>query len=293
MLAKKRRFLMAACFSICLGTTGGLAADAECGSDANECKTPLGSYSIRMPQKPSASDGTPALLYFHGAGGSGPRVMRNKAMVDAFTQRGYAVIAPSGLKRPNSRFGPGWSFLPFRQKQRDELAFAREVLEDASTRFGIDRNNIMLGGFSIGGSLSWYLACQDPTLAKAFVPVGGAFWRPHPAAEDCEGPVKMMHTHGWRDGTVPLEGRPVAGGRILQGDVFAGLQIMRAVNGCNGLRANKFKTDGDYWHRWWTKCKTDSALRFTLHPGGHGVPKGWADLAINWFENLDAPNAQN
>ena len=268
-------------------------AQNMCGDGVEECETALGSYSIALPERSDANKQVPALLYFHGAGGSGPRAMRNRGMVEAFTKRGYAVIAPSGLKRPNSRFGPGWSFLPFRKKQRDELVFAKEVLADAAKRFSIDRDNIMMGGFSIGGSLTWYLACQDPNVAKAYVPVGGAFWRPHPVAADCKGPVNMMHTHGWRDGTVPLEGRPVGSGLILQGDVFVGMQVMRELNSCDQLRADKFKTDGAFWQRWWTKCAPDTALRFVLHPNGHKVPKGWGDMAIDWFESLDSKKAAN
>ncbi len=262
-------------------------AQQACGANLNQCPTSLGTYAIRLPKAVAPGAKIPALLYFHGAGGSGQRAMRNTSMVDAFTARGYAVIAPSGLKRPNSRFGPGWSFLPFRKQQRDELAFAREVLDHAAKNFSIDRQRIMMGGFSIGGSLTWYLACKDPTVASAYVPVGGAFWRPHPNADDCKGPIRMLHTHGWRDGTVPLEGRPLGGGRIFQGDVFAGLEIMRKVNGCSQLRADKFDTNAAYWQRWWTRCTPGSALRFNLHPGGHSVPKGWADIAIDWFESLN------
>lgn len=263
-------------------------AQQFCGVGENDCKTDNGAYNIELPDRADPDTKIPAMVYFHGAGGSGQRSMRNRNMVEDFLKRGYAVIAPSGLKRPNTRFGPGWSFHPDRPKQRDELAFAHEVLDDAANRFNIDRDKVLMTGFSIGGSLTWYLACQDPNVAKAYAPVGGAFWRPHPSAEDCSGPVKLLHTHGWRDTTVPLEGRVLGGGRIVQGDVFYGFQIMRQVNGCNQLRADKFETSGTYWRRWWTRCTAGSALQLNLHKGGHLVPVDWATEAIDWFESLDA-----
>jgi len=98
------------------------------------------------------------------------RSLKNREMVETFLKRGYAVIAPSGLKRPNSRFGSGWSFHPDRKKRRDELTFAKAVLEDATNKFNLDRDRILMTGFSIGGSLTWYLACQDPNVVKAFAP---------------------------------------------------------------------------------------------------------------------------
>ena len=85
------------------------------------CKVSLGEYAISVPDKSTNSPRT-ALPYFHGAGSSGPKAMQNRGIVRTFTDRGYVVLAPSGLKRPNSRFGPGWSFLPFRESQKDELA---------------------------------------------------------------------------------------------------------------------------------------------------------------------------
>lgn len=262
-------------------------ADQFCGTGEEVCELPSGSYNIELPDRVDPSQKIPAMIYFHGAGGSGARSMKNVSMVDTFLERGYAVIAPSGLKRPNSRFGPGWSFHPNRPKQRDEMVFAKAVLADAAEKFNIDRDRILMTGFSIGGSLTWYLACQDPTVAKAYAPVGGAFWRPHPVGADCKGPVNMLHTHGWRDGTVPLEGRVLGGGIIEQGDVFQSLQILRQLNGCDNYKANRFETSANLWKRWWTKCTSGHALQFNLYDAGHAVPPGWAEEVIDWFEGLE------
>jgi len=231
-----------------IGTSNHSLADQLCGLGENDCQIELGEYNIELPKRINATVKIPA-------------------------------------------FGSGWSFHPDRKKRRDELTFAKAVLEDATNKFNLDRDRILMTGFSIGGSLTWYLACQDPNVVKAFAPVAGAFWRPHPSAQDCAGPVKLLHTHGWVDGTVPLEGRPIGpvdNPRIVQGDVFYGLQLMRQVNGCKGLKADKFDTSGKFWKRWWTKCAPNSALQFNLFQGGHSVPKGWASEAINWFEALES-----
>lgn len=273
----------------------GAQAKQPCGLDDNGCKIELGEYHIELPDRADPSVKIPAVLYFHGAGGSGKRSLKNREMVETFLRRGYAIIAPSGLKRPNSRFGPGWSFHPDRKKQRNELAFTKAMLDDASKKFNLDRDEVLMTGFSIGGSLTWYLACQDATVAKAYAPIAGAFWRPHPNAADCDGPIKLLHTHGWQDGTVPLEGRPIGpidNPRIVQGDVFYGLQLMREINECPYLKADKYDTKGKFLKRWWTRCHPDSALQFNLFAGGHSVTKGWASEAINWFEGLDSNASQ-
>jgi len=261
-------------------------AQEVCGLDGPACETESGTYRIALPDGTPPDGGWPAVAFYHGAGGSGARTLGNTSMVSAALDRGYAVIAPDGLPRPNTRFGPGWSFHPERPKQRDEVAFTREMLADASERYTLNRDHMVLSGFSIGGSLVWYMACEAPDLAMAYAPVGGAFWRPHPVMDACAGPINMLHTHGWRDRVVPLEGRPLGGGRILQGDVFYGLQILRHVNGCEGMRADTFDTSSPTWRRTWEACTPGSALSFDLHTGGHEVPKGWADRALDWVEAL-------
>jgi polyhydroxybutyrate depolymerase len=280
-------------FVLVLDDPGRAEAETVCGAEGPACAVPLGTYRAMLPNGAPPERGYPALMFFHGAGGSGAGTLGNSGMVSEFLARGWAILAPDGLPRPGSRFGPGWSFHPSRPQQRDEAAFTREVLADAAGRFDIDRDRVLLAGFSIGGSLVWYLACADPSLAAAYAPVAGAFWRPHPEMGACAGPVRLLHTPGWRDETVPLEGRPLRGGGILQGDVFHGLEILRGANGCTGLRADEYDTEGPFWRRWWTRCTPGSALELALHEGGHSVPAGWSALALDWFATALPPYAGN
>lgn len=254
----------------------------SCGSGAAPCRVALGSYNVLLPEVRGEGP-LPVLVHFHGAGGTGAGVIRNQGMMRPFLDRGYAVIAPNGLRR-DGRKGGFWSFIPGRPVLRDELAFTRQVLDDAVAKFNLDRDRVLLSGFSIGGSLTWYLACQAPTEFAAFAPVAGGFWRPHPT--DCAGPVKLLHTHGWKDSTVPLEGRPIWGGVIHQGDIFQGLQLWREENGCHAGRPNRFVTKGAFWRRAWTSCDKGTALEMAMHAGSHGVPKGWSTMALDWFEKV-------
>lgn len=252
---------------------------AGCADLEQPCKTSLGEYHIALPD---GVDAPPALVFLHGAGGKGVGALRMTAAL----KRGYAVIGPQGLKRPGSRFGSSWSFHPERTKIRDEAAFVAEVIADAADKHGIDPDRVLLGGFSIGGSMTSYLACDTPDLATAYAPVAGSFWRPHPEMQACKAPVKLLHTHGWRDRTVPLEGRPLRSGEIKQGDVFFAMQIWRETNGCEMMRPDSFETEGTFWRRKWESCEA-GALEFVMHPGAHGIPRGWTDMALDWFEGLE------
>ena len=268
---------------VALGIAAG-AAQAGCNTEPGACEIESGAYHIKLPDTAQAD--MPVVVFLHGFGGSGQAAISLSRMVEPLRARGYAVIAPEGVPRAEGRpaswtFYPGW-------KGRDETEFLTDVVADAAERFGTSTETVMLSGFSAGGFMVNYLACDAPDTFTAYAPVAGGFWRPHPV--ECKGPVKLFHTHGWSDGTVPLEGRKLGGGAFQQGDIFAGLEIWRAANACSDEKPTGFDTTGPFMRRIWSNCGEGAALEMALFPGGHTIPEGWADLALDWFENLDTTN---
>lgn len=262
-------------------TLFGLAAPVlACGEPESPCAVPLGDYQVLLPDAEPPAQGYPLVVHLHGYGQSGRNVVGDARLTGPLGARGYALLAPNGLPGRDGR-PTGWTFGNLRPGGRDEAAFLRQVLADATERLPIDRRRVLLSGFSIGGSLVWYLACTDPSIATAYAPLAGGFWRPHPKA--CEGPAPLLHTHGWTDLTVPLEGRHLRFG-IAQGDIPAGLALWRETNNCEKLQPDGFTTGTTFWRRHWTSC--DQPLTLALHQGGHGMPDAWPDLALDWLETV-------
>lgn len=272
------------CLFACLATA---QAWAGCGEDTAPCTIAEGSYHVLLP-KTAPQDGAqvPAILFLHGYGGSGEGSLTIGAMTGAFLGRGYAVIAPDGLLRPQGR-GRSWAVIPGRASARDDAAFVIAVADDAARRFGLDRDRMLLAGFSLGGSMASYVACEHPGAFAAYAPIAGSFWKPLP--EDCAGPVRLFHTHGRADGTVPLAGREIRPG-IAQGDVFKSLAILGRTDGC-APDAVALKARGRFDRAHWTGCTGGASLDLALHPGGHGIPPGWAEMVIQWLEPGPAKGA--
>jgi polyhydroxybutyrate depolymerase len=253
------------------------AAAADCNGAAGPCRVAEGTYHIVLPE--GGTGPIPAILLLHGYGGEGVGTIRNRGMVDLMLRRGYAVIAPDGQPRDSGQ-GRSWDFHPDRPATRDETAFLIAVAEDAAATYGLDRDRMLLAGFSIGGSMTSYVACEAPDAFAAYAPVAGSFWRPHPA--QCAGPVRLMHTHGTADRTVPLDGREIMPG-FVQGNVVEAMEIWRQTNGCPEVEGARDR-QGIYEVQRWTGCLPATDLRFALHDGGHSIPKGWAQMAMDWFE---------
>ncbi len=130
-----------------------------------------------MPEDVSGS--TPVVLWFHGANGTGAGVLCNDSLIESFFDRNFALAALDGLLMP-CRDWTNWALRDGREPWRDELAFTLDVLDDLDERLGIDRDRILVAGFSRGDSLVWEFACHHPEYFTAFAPFAGAFWRPHP-----------------------------------------------------------------------------------------------------------------
>ncbi|NIZ59943.1 polyhydroxybutyrate depolymerase [Sedimentitalea sp. CY04] len=255
----------------------GGAGHAGCDGSTDPCEISSGEYHISLPENPQQQP-VPVVVFLHGYGGSGAGTMKNTRMVEALKSRGYAVIAPNATLRRNGNrswvFDPGW-------EGRDEPAFLREVMADASDRFGVSQQDTILAGFSAGAFMVNYLACAHPDDFAAYAPVAGGFWRPQP--ESCAGPVRLFHAHGWGDKTVPLEGRYLGDKQFQQGDIYAGLELWRQTNGCDTHAPNKTWQDQNNLRRRWD-CGEGADIEFMLFPGGHTVPKGWSDVMLDWFE---------
>jgi len=257
----------------CVGSGAALAAD--CG-DAVACEIEGGVYHAVLPD--GAARG--AVLYLHGYRGSGARVAANTGLVDGIVAQGYAVIAPSGMPVEPGSSGGRWN-ASAADDWRDDTEFLLRVADDAAARFGLPRDRMIAAGFSGGGMMVWRVACDAPAAFAAYAPVAGLMWRPLPTA--CAGPVRLFHTHGWSDTVVPIEGRSVAGGRITQGDLFRGLDLMRAAAGCARDDPDAYDRAGETLIRVWHDCAPGAELVLGVHPGGHSVPPDWSARTLEWF----------
>ncbi len=267
---------------VLLSTTA--IARADCGAEAGPCEIENGTYHIALPD--DAGPDTGIVMYLHGYGSSGKGAMKNTGMVNTLLARGYAVLAPDGAERQRGeRVMKFWNFRrSITGEGRDDTVFLAATAKDAAKRFGLSAKKVLLTGFSMGAFEVAYLACEAPETFAAYATISGGFWRPQP--ESCTGPVRMFQTHGWKDNTVPLEGRRL-GNIAVQGDMWAGLELWRGTNKCVKHNPDSFSTTGQFMRRKWSSCAEGSDLEFALHPGGHMIPRGWSEMVLDWFENKD------
>jgi polyhydroxybutyrate depolymerase len=239
-----------------------------------------GSYRVVTPAGWDGSRKLPLVLYIHGYGQSSADVIDDRALVEAVTDSGAVLVVPDGLNRT-------WSFAGSpSQGARDEIAFLRAVLADAERRWPIDQSRVIAAGFSIGGSVVWDLACHAAEGFAAFLPVSGDFWLPYP--QGCgSGPANLRHIHGINDQTVPMGGRPLRGGRFIQGDIGKSLAILQQTDRC-GAEADRIEQQGEFKCWIWSSCASGKRLELCLHGDGHVMNAQWLRDGIAWAFRLPA-----
>lgn len=234
-----------------------------CGSDT-PCTIAGGEYRIRLPQ---GAPPTGAIVFLHGWRGSAEAEMRNTAWARLADRLGVAFVAPQGE-------GGTWSYPGAPRQLRDEFSFFRALAADLKTRFGISGDQMVLTGFSMGGSMAWNVACREGELFAGYVAVAGAFWDPVPQA--CPSPVPMLvHVHGTADRTVPLEGRAI-GEHWRQSDVAKSLVLWQRQAGLAPDFPQGAPAQG-------LACQLQEAregpglLEVCLHSGGHSIRAEWVE----------------
>ncbi len=277
------RTVLSAILALAIAETFSPAARAACGQydQLNACTTQNGTYRIAMPEGLGPH---PTVVYLYGSHGNASELIRSRGFVEAFTRRGYALIIPVGLEvNYTTGAGTGWYLRNVRiPKKRDETAFITEVLADAQARHGVDRNRVLIAGMSIGGFLTWEIACHAPQLASAFAPVAAGYLGRMP--EKCAAPARVLHTHGRGDEVVRLDGkgdRAAYGTKIML--LEETMERMARSNGC--IRPGSSRSFLEYQRKGWEGCPSAASVELMVHDGGHTIPASWFTAVLDWFED--------
>lgn len=257
-------------------TPGTHSAEPGCGPET-ACIIPTGSYHARAPVGWDGVSHLPVVFYYHGYRQTGRVVMGMKALKRAVDDAGALVIAPDGLDG-------GWSVRGAPTNNRDDIAFASDLLKDVARRWPIDPTRLWVSGFSLGASMAWDIACLNGDRYAGFFPVSGAFWRPHPLT--CpSGPVTMLHVHGRGDKIMPLEGRTIRA-QWRQGDVFQSFKVLLEHNRCAPPKIEHTGPEGLLCEEW-NNCAEGTRLALCLYDGGHAAPKDWYPRAFEWLKGTE------
>jgi polyhydroxybutyrate depolymerase len=268
----------------------GFAAPADAaGCDTSgfdkPCPVQEGTYRALMPE---GEGPFPVMVYLYGSGGRSADIANHPFFDAAVVQRGYALIVPAalGLEYRAGFFDTGWALRHEAGGTRDEVLFISRVMDDVGQRFPIDRDRVVFVGQSRGAFLIWEIACHEPETASAYAVHAGGYLGDLP--EDCERPVRFLHSHGLADPVVPFNGDPFVSGGATTAPLDQSLALLARTNRCRDENPGDPVPMLSLQRQQWVECAPGSSLDLLLHDGGHAMPADWFRAVLDWFEEPPA-----
>jgi polyhydroxybutyrate depolymerase len=180
------------------------------------------SYYAYLPRSYRPTRPMPLVIGLHGITGHGAE---QAAFVDTpryANAYGYIGVHPDGVSQS---WNAGECCGPARLAGVDDIAFLRDLIATAQSRWCVDPRRIYLVGFSNGGMMAHRVACELADQLTAFGTISGTR-----AVSSCSPSRSLptIHVHGTSDSVVPYNGSFFVGNR----SVDETLNTWRSRNAC-------------------------------------------------------------
>lgn len=227
------------------------------------------SYRVHVPVGYQSTVPTALVLYFHGHGGTAVGADRGSGFSSFADQQHFIVAYGQGL--PEGENGPPfWADTGPIDYGVDDLHYVSLMLDDLQNKFCIDARRIFETGFSNGGGMSNYFACNLAGRIAAFVPVSGDDYvlHCHPAR-----PVPIMDIDGSADQLVPYQGISAnVNPPWPEPSIPQQLQDWAKRDGCQ-QGPTAFLRTAQVMGEDWTNCQGSAQVaHYLIIGGGHSWP---------------------
>jgi polyhydroxybutyrate depolymerase len=168
-------------------------------------------YLIYLPTNFDESENMPVMVWHHGGGGTASqglnleadfRSLANSERFIAVYAQAYPDVLESctcwGYEEPGGYTNGNYDI---------DLAYTSAMIDDLAKTYNADRTRIYAGGYSMGGSYVWDLACVKSDEIAAVAPVAASCYPWTFEACDSALPTAICHILGTEDFYAPYNGQ--------------------------------------------------------------------------------------
>ena len=164
-------------------------------------------YLIYIPDSYDSEIDYPLMFLFHGFGGIASEFINTADMRDLAESKNFIVVYPQGLDLGGT--GSHWNCSnpsADNKSDVDDIGFIENLIDQLIVDYPvIDSKRIYAAGYSNGGFMSYYLACNSKKFA-AIGSVAGTMLDDSYQSCDAQFPTAMINIHGTDDFDVPYDG---------------------------------------------------------------------------------------
>ena len=164
-------------------------------------------YLVYIPNSYDSEIDYPLMFLFHGFGGIASEFMNTADMRDLAESKNFIVVYPQGLDLAST--GSHWNCSnpsADNKSDVDDIGFIENLIDQLLIDYPvIDNKRIYAAGYSNGGFMSYYLACNSKKFA-AIGSVAGTMLDDSYQNCNAQFPTAMINIHGTDDFDVPYVG---------------------------------------------------------------------------------------
>lgn len=171
---------------------------AEIGGRARE-------WLVHLPAGYQAGKPLALVIAYHGRGGTAEGMEKLTKLDEVADRVGFIAVYTNGVDKS---WGAGVD-ADADKEGVDDVAFTAALLTKLESEYSIDKQRIVLTGFSDGAHMVQLLGCRLADRITAIVPVSGTLARQHATGCKPVRPLSVFEFHGTGDPIDPYQGGPV------------------------------------------------------------------------------------
>ncbi len=191
-------------------------------------------YWVYLPDRHQGSNLLPVVLVLHGDGMDGESMARLCNLNEKADEAGFLVVYPNGTGQMDKKltWNAGRCCGSAMLKNREDVAFIENVLDDVEERYPVDRSRVYATGISNGAMMAYRLAAEIPYRIAAVAAIAGSL---EVGPSTITWPVPVLHFHGTQDEFVHFDDGhgPRSKTRISLNSAMDTIRTWVWVNGAN------------------------------------------------------------
>jgi polyhydroxybutyrate depolymerase len=164
-------------------------------------------YVLQVPESYEIGKKLPLVLILHGYTGNMFQTEGIFRMKSLLKHQKIIFVTPEGTRdlRSNAFWNATPSCCNFFSSKVDDVSYLNKVIDEVSSKYSVDSNQIYVLGESNGGFMATLLACSLSSKIAAFVNIAGSGWTDRKLCHP-KHPVSALFIHSSSDDVIKYEG---------------------------------------------------------------------------------------
>jgi len=240
-------------------------------------------YSIYVPASYDGTTSFPLLFNFHGGGGDIASQIAIADMSPIADTENFIVVYPQARQDPSD--GNSFNWIPKVPGTFDDVPFISSLIDSIAINYEIDQNRIYACGYSLGGDMSFELACKLNSRIAAIAPVARTMQANPDSFCFPEHPTGVLTILGTDDNTSPYNGITYLGTEYYL-SAAATHSYWANHNNCDVNPTMSTVSPSVERYTWSTISGCSYVEELKVIGGGHDWPGSFGNMTIDASEEI-------